>query len=83
MFVFVSYFYIALYFIVIPQKPVCFLIRDTKGVDPDGRSGREELGEEGGKTIIRICFVRKKTIFNKMKKSGTLGLISKSINAHT
>ena len=45
-----------------------FLMRDRKGVDLDGRRGGEELGGvEGGETIIRIYYVRKKSIFNKRK----------------
>jgi hypothetical protein len=31
-----------------------FFLREKKGVDPDGRGGREVLGVEGGETIIRI-----------------------------
>ena len=45
-------------------------MRKINGVDPDGKGGGEELGGvEGEETIIRICFVRKKSIFNKMKKN--------------
>jgi hypothetical protein len=36
-------------------------------VDPDGRRGGEELGgEEGGKTVIRIYYVREKKLFSKI-----------------
>jgi hypothetical protein len=35
-------------------------MRDRKGVDLDGRRGGEELGIEGGKTVIRINYVRPK-----------------------
>lgn len=39
---------------------VYFLIGDRKGVDSDGRGGREELGGvEGGKTVIMIYCERK------------------------
>lgn len=35
-------------------------------MDQGGRRGGEELGEaEGGKTVIRIYHVRKKSAFNK------------------
>ena len=39
-----------------PIMPVCFLMRGRKGVDPDERGGREELGRIKGrrKTVIRI-----------------------------
>jgi hypothetical protein len=43
-----------------------FLMRDRKGMDPEGRGGREELGGvEGEVYIIRIDCMRKKSIFNK------------------
>ena len=40
---------------------VCsFLIRDRKGVDPEGKEGGKGLGEiEEGETIIRIYCMRK------------------------
>lgn len=42
-------------------------MRDTKGVDPDGREGRSELaGMGGGETIIRICCMKQFT-FNLTK----------------
>lgn len=45
-----------------------FLMRDRKGLDPDGRGSREELGwTEGEKTVTRICRV-KKSIFSKRRK---------------
>jgi hypothetical protein len=37
-------------------------------MDPDGRGGGEELGVEGGETIIRIYYMRK-IYFNKRKKN--------------
>jgi hypothetical protein len=41
-------------------------MRDRKGMDPEGRGGREELGGvEGEVYIIRIDCMRKKSIFNK------------------
>jgi hypothetical protein len=60
-----------LYFIImIPWKPVCLLVRDRKGEDPDGRGDGEELGGlQGQETVIRMYYVRiKKSIFNKRKK---------------
>jgi hypothetical protein len=36
-------------------------------VTPDGRGDGEKQGAEGGETIIRIYYVRKKPIFNKRK----------------
>ena len=34
-------------------------MRDLKGVDPNGREGREELGEvEGRETIIEIYYMK-------------------------
>lgn len=49
-----------------------FLMRDRKGMDPEGRGGREELGGvEGEVYIIRIDCMRKKSIFNKREKSGS------------
>lgn len=42
-----------IYFIITPQKPACFLLRDRKGVDLDGRGGGEELrGAEGKESVI-------------------------------
>jgi hypothetical protein len=42
-------------------------MRDTKGVDPDGREGRSELaGMGGGETIIRICCM--KNIYLQFRK---------------
>ena len=37
-----------------------FLMRDRKGVDLEGKGGGEELGGiNGGKTVIRIYYMRK------------------------
>lgn len=47
--------------------PVCFLRRDRKGMDQDGRGDEEELGgAETEENIIRI-YCRGKFIFNKRK----------------
>ena len=44
-------------------------MKDRKGVDPDERGGREELGGVGGgKTVIWIDYVRKNSIFKKRRK---------------
>lgn len=37
-------------------------------MDLDGRGGGEELGEEGRETIVRIYYMREKSIFNKRAK---------------
>lgn len=37
---------------------------------PGGRGGGEELGgAEGGKIVIRICYMRKKKLFNKEERT--------------
>lgn len=46
-----------------------FLMRDRKRMDSDGMGVGEALEElEGGETIIRMYYVRKKSIFNQIKK---------------
>lgn len=41
-----------------------FLIRDSRGVDPEGREDGEEVGvAEGGESVILIYSLRKKKIF--------------------
>lgn len=43
-------------------------MRYRKGVDPDMRGGGKALKElEGEEDIIKVYFVRKKSIFNKKK----------------
>lgn len=38
---------------------VCFLTKDRKGIEPDGRASREDLGGAGGReTIIRTYCVK-------------------------
>lgn len=37
-------FVLLLYFIIIPQNSLYFLIRDRKRMDSDGMGGRKELG---------------------------------------
>jgi hypothetical protein len=40
-------------------------MRDRKGVDQDGRGSVEDLGEVGGgETVVRVYYVKKKSIFN-------------------
>lgn len=64
--VFILSLYIILYYIVISLKPAYFLIRNRKGVHPEKRGRREELRRvKGGKIIMRIYYVRKKSISNK------------------
>ena len=44
-----------IFFIIIPQMLVCFIIKGKKDMDPDRREGREELGGvRGRKTVIRV-----------------------------
>lgn len=41
---------------------------DRKGGDLDGKGGSQKLGRvEGGETVIRIYYMRKKSIFDKRK----------------
>lgn len=59
-----SYYILFCYYLL----EVCSLIRGREGVDPDGRGGGKELGgAEGGETIIRIYYVRKKIFSIKGK----------------
>lgn len=51
----------ALPYYIFPSKSVCVLMRHRNGIDLDGR-GR------GRKTVIRIHYVRKKSISNKRGK---------------
>lgn len=45
--------------------PVGFIMRERKGVNFDGRGGREDLGGVGGgETVIGIGIYCKKIIFN-------------------
>ena len=40
-------------------------MRDSKGVDPDGRVGRVELGQvQERETVIRIYCMKKEPVFN-------------------
>lgn len=48
---------------------VCFLIKDIKGVELDGRGYRGHRGGiEGGKMVIKTYYMRKKSIFIKRGK---------------
>lgn len=52
------------------EKPICFLLRDRKGVASDeGESGEDLGGVEGGVTVIRIDYMKNKSIFNKRGKN--------------
>lgn len=54
--------FISFYFIIFPLMPVCFLMIDKMGVNPNERgSGKELGGLEGVETVIEIY---NKTIFN-------------------
>lgn len=46
-------------------------------MDLDGRRGVEELGVKEGKTIIRLYFRRKESVFNKRKTMKNRMVISK------
>jgi hypothetical protein len=47
-------------------------MRDTKGMDPEGREAVEILGGiEGGETLMRIYSMRKESIYNKREKIPT------------
>lgn len=61
-------FLIVFYFIIIPYKPVSFLMRKRKGMDPDGKGGGEDLGggEDVGQTVIKT-YMRKDSILNKVQ----------------
>lgn len=60
----IIFYFIPEYFISIPLKPVCFLMRDKKWVDPDGKGCGEELGGvDTGETVIKIHHVREKIYF--------------------
>lgn len=44
-------------------------MRNRFGVDSDGKGGGEELrGVEGGKTVFRLCCMRKESMINKKEK---------------
>lgn len=52
-------------YIITPQKHACFLTRDRKRLDPDGREAVRELeGIEREETLIRIY----RSIFKKREK---------------
>lgn len=62
-------FYFIFFYVLFYLRETCsFLMRERKGMDSNEREGREQLkGLEGGETIFRI-YMRKESIFNKMKK---------------
>ena len=40
-------------------------------MDPEGRGDGEQLrGVEGGETVVKLHYVRKKSIFNKRREGG-------------
>ena len=46
-----------------------FQMRDRKGVDPNGRGGRDQLARrEGGETVIMVYCMRKESVFDKKGK---------------
>lgn len=49
---------------IIPQKHVCFIIRNRKAVDLDGMKDNKKLGVvEGGLTVIKMYYMREKYLF--------------------
>lgn len=54
-------------FITIPSMTACFLMRERKGMDQNGRPSGEELeGVEGRETVVKTYYI-KKSLFNKRK----------------
>lgn len=54
-----SLFCFAFYFIfIILQIPICFLMRDRRGLDLYGRGGREKLRGYGRREIIITCIFK-------------------------
>lgn len=62
----VGFCFILLHLILLSlEEPFCFLIRDRKRVNLDGKGSRDELGgAEKGETIIKICYVRITKLFS-------------------
>lgn len=59
-------FVVSYLILLLPHKPVCFLMKYRKKMDPYGRGVGEELGGlEGEESVIRIYYMRGKSIFNK------------------
>jgi hypothetical protein len=55
---------------------ILFFSRERKGVDPEGRGGREELGEaEGRETIVRIYCMRKEFLFQWLETESQRSLL--------
>jgi hypothetical protein len=44
---------------------VCFLMRDRKGTEPDGRGCEKELGGVGGGETVISLYCMKKSLFSK------------------
>lgn len=43
-------------------------MRDRKGINQDERGDKEELGELEIRTVIRIYYMKKESVFNKREK---------------
>lgn len=56
---------ILFYFISIPLKPVCFLMRDIKGVDLDGRGGGGAAKSRGSGNHNQDILCEEKEIYNR------------------
>lgn len=68
---------------IIIHKLVCFVIKDRKQVELDGKVERGGNGRsKKGEMVIRICYVRKKSILNKRKNSYLRVLGCSSVKKH-
>lgn len=59
-------FCLTLFYYYYPLETFCFLMKDRKGADLDGRrSGRELEGSEGEETVVRVSYVKETSILTK------------------
>jgi len=64
----IIFYFITEYFIIIPYKPVCFFMRDKKGVDLDVMwAGTGRSSQRGNHNQDTLC-EGEKSIFKKRKK---------------
>lgn len=64
---FILIYFISKCLVVASLEGFSFLMRDRNKVDLEGKEVREEVGGIRG-AVIRICYIRKQTIFNKRGK---------------
>lgn len=82
-----SFIIIIFSFVIIPEKPVGFLMRDRKGIGLDGseKGKRKEGGREGEETVNRTYYVRKNPFSMKgnffFKEKVTYLLDSRSLDS--